>query len=317
MIRNNPDAREQDCFFVFDNILGDSEWARRIRHRVIQFARQRFSVLVTGPPGTGKRLIAHSLHEHGPRRGSPFIPVDCALLSGNLFGGQLFGQSYQETTTLGCFRAAAGGTLYLANADLLDRDAQGELLETLNTRAVVPKGTTETHPLADVRVIAGSRNNLEEAVRQGRFRPELYQRLSVMSFETIPLIERRQDIEPIANHLVARLSFERGFAHKLLATDAVELLKARKWEEGNVSELSDVLDDAVCRSKTQLIEPSDLRLSVDDSESEWMTLADAEAKHVRDTLALTGGDFQRTAKLLGVDEAELRRKAAKLRSQGS
>lgn len=303
-------AQKQNCFFVFDNILGDSSWSRQLRRRVVQSSSHRFNAVVSGPTGTGKRLIARSLHEHGPRRANPFIPVDCARLSGNLFRSQVFGQVHRETTTLGSFRAANDGTLYLANVDSLTTELQVELLEVLETKSTTPFGSTESYG-ADVRLVVGSRKNLDREVCEGRFRADLFSKLSVLSFETTPLATRSEDIEPIAQHLLAKLTFERGMSNKSLSTEAIELLKVYDWPS-NVREMRDVLDEAICSTDHSVIEAEDLPIELNEHHAVWETLADLEAKHIRDTLAISCGNVEQAAVLLGIDVVELQRKLSQL-----
>lgn len=311
MIRNNLSVKKHNCFFAFDNILGDSAWTRQLRRRVIQSSSHRFNACVSGPTGSGKRLVARSLHEHGPRRSEPFIPVDCARLPGNLFRSQVFGQIYRETTTLGSFRAANGGTLYLANIDRLSFELQLELLEVLETRSVSPVGTTTESHDVDVRIVVGARKNLDEEVREGRFRADLFSRLSVLSFETTTLASRPEDIEPIANHLLAKLTFERGLSVRSLSSEAIELLKVYDWP-GNVRELRDVLDQSIFGSDQTVIDAEDLAIELSEHHLTWETLADLEAKHIRDTLAISCGNVEQAAALLGIDPSELRRKLLRL-----
>ena len=306
MIQNNLNAKGQNCFFVFDNLLGDSNWARQIRRRISQPSSYRYNAFVSGPSGSGKRLIARSLHEHGPRSAKPFIPVDCATLPGILFQGQMFGQMHRETTTLGCVRAADGGTLYLANVDRLSLDQQEDLFHVLETKTVTPVRSNQSFAV-DVRVVASSCKNLDEAVREGRFRADLFTRLSVLTFETKSLAERLDDVEKIANHLVAKLTFERGMQMKCLSRDALDLLCAYDWP-GNVRELRDSLDNAVCTSEDEIVRAHHLDVELNELRAAWETLADLEAKHIRDTLAISCGDIDRAAALLGIARGELERK---------
>ena len=314
MTINNLSAKERDCFFVFDNFLGDSEWARRIRRRVLQSSTHRFNAFITGPVGTGKRLIARALHEHGPRRSQPFIPVDCSTLPGQMSYSQLFGKAYRETTTLGCFRAAHGGTIYLGNVERLDHDTQRELLNVCETNRVVPEGTMESH-FVDVRVIVGSKNNLESEVKSGRLRADLYKKLCVLGFETTSLRSRPSDVIPIANHFAAKLTFERGLCHKQFGKAALERMMSYEWPR-NVQELYGVVDKAIGNT------PSDADTISSDAvhlpalalheEKTWTSLAELELQHIQETLIHTRGDNSRAAELLGIDRAELEEKLARL-----
>lgn len=307
MIRNNLSAKRLGSFFVFDNIQGESDWAKRVRRRVVQASTHRFNAFVTGPAGTGKRLIARSLHEHGPRSIHPYIPVDCRHLRGDIFQSQLFGKAYAETTTLGCLRSAAGGTVYLANVDALDLDAQVDLVDALESRKVVPVGCDRAHEF-DVRVIAGSQLDLEQEVREGRFHTELYRRLCVLPFETTPLASRPADVLPIARHLIAKLTFERGISVKPLTSSAEVMLLSYHWP-GNVNELNEALDAAITRAGNEpWIDGSHIHVDVQSAEQVWTTLADVEAQHIQSTLAVAGGDVARAATMLGISPAELQQK---------
>lgn len=314
MIGNNVNAKKQSCFFAFDNILGESEWARRIRRRILQLANHRYSALVSGPPGTGKRLIARALHEHSLRRSAPFVPVDCATLMGptNLFRSQLFGQVYRETKTLGCLRAAEGGTIYLANVDHLDKQGQLDLLAALKSRAVAPVGCGQPIPF-DVRVIAGTDNELEALVKEGKFRSDLYSCLAALTLETSKLSTRRMDVEPIALHLLAKTTFERGLVMTRFTQSAIQLLTAYEWP-GNVRELQILIEGVVAKlPEGRAIDAEDLPIEVSDETTSWHTLADVEAQHIRQTLEIACGDERVAAEMLGISVCTLRAKLARLR----
>lgn len=313
MIGNNLNAKKQSCFFAFDNILGDSDWARRIRRRVLQLANHRYSALVTGPKGTGKRLIARSLHEHSLRRTAPFVPFDCALFRGpGLFRSQLFGKVYRETKTLGCLRAADGGTIYLANVDALDATCQAELFEALQSRQATPVGCELPLPF-DVRVIAGTCCDLELRVKEGGFRTDLYSRLAALSLGTSELCSRRVDIEPIAQHLLAKVTFERGLPMTRFTQSALQLLTAYEWP-GNVHELQMLIEEVVNDLPMgQPIDAEDLPIVVSEENSSWHTLADVEAQHIRQTLEVACGDTARAAEMLGISATQLRTKLSQMR----
>lgn len=306
MIRNNLNVQKHDCFFAFDNILGDSDWARRTRRRVIQLSRHRFNTLISGPTGTGKRLLARALHAHGPRRDAPFIPVDCARLPASLFKTQMLGCVHRETVTLGCLRSADGGTLFLANVNHLDLESQRLLIRVLDTSVVTPHGSKESHDI-DVRIIAATSSPLEDAVREGKFLPELFSRLCVLPFETVPLAERPEDILPIAKHLLAKITFEQGLPAERFSDEALEALQAYPWKE-NVDELLRVIESAAQLTDSAVIRAHDLNIRVDPCRV-WPTLAELQSQHIRSTIERVNGDLARAAELLGISEAELRARA--------
>lgn len=306
MIRNNLDcnagSKEQNCFFAFDNIVGNSDWARRTRRRVVQLSRHRFNTLISGPRGTGKRLVAEALHAHGPRRSAPFVPVNCSRLPGFLFRTQMLGCAYAETTTLGCLRSANGGTLFLENVEGLDLDSQRLLLEVLETSKVQPH-QSEEHFLIDVRIIASTACCLEDAVREGRFLPELYSRLCVLPFETKQLSERPLDVLPIAKHMLAKITFESGLPAMEFDETAEYALVSYHWQ-GNMDEMVAVLEEAVQRSENRVVSAQDLPIEV--ANGGWPTLAELQQQHIEFTLSRVEGNVFEAAKLLGISEDELR-----------
>ncbi len=302
MIRNNSSLQKQDCFFAFDNILGKSDWAKRTRRRVMQLGRHRFNTFISGPEGSGKQLVARALHEHGPRRDAPFIPVDCSRLPSFLFRTQMLGCAYRETTTLGCLRSADGGTIYLSNVDALDLDSQQLLLEVIESSTVKAHGSDITEKV-DVRVIASSTTCLEEAVRNGKFLPQLYSRLCVLPFETTALTDRKEDIQLIAKHLLARITFEQGLTATRFSDDALEALVSYNWP-GNVGELWETIEEAAQNVAGEFIGSYDLGI---ENANSWPTLEEMQRDHIRSTIDRVNGDVERAAELLGIAEGELRR----------
>lgn len=239
-------------------LVGRSAWTRATQKRISQVASYRSNVLVSGPSGTGKELVARALHDLSPRSDAPFVPINCAAIPHSLFSSQLFGHvkgafTGAQHAALGCFRAAEGGTIFLDEIGELDLDLQAKLLRVLQDREVVPVGGHEGIPI-DVRVVTATNRDLEVEVADGRFRLDLYYRLNVLLVPTIGLRRRPEDIEPLARHMLAKASIENGLPDKRLSSEALRLLEIYPWP-GNVRELQNVMERAVLASEDDLIGP--------------------------------------------------------------
>jgi DNA-binding NtrC family response regulator len=305
-----------------------------LRKKILQVAAFSSNVLITGPSGTGKELIARAIHEQSSRAIGPFIPVDCTSLTGELFASHLFGHVKGAFTgadhpRLGCFRVADGGTLLLDEIGELSPEMQAKLLRTIQERVVVPLGSDEPVPI-DVRIIAATNRNLLSEVHAGRFRLDLYYRLNVVSFETISLNERPEDIPALAAHFLNRLSIEHGFPKKWISPEALAALQAYSWP-GNVRELQNVLERAAIFAPGEEIgmaavaqdisakfltvppcEPGEQdgppNGSFDGSASDWPSLADIERQHIEATLQHVFYNQSQAAKMLKINRASLARK---------
>lgn len=243
---------------ALDRIVGVSAWSRQLRADLAMVARHSSNVLILGPSGTGKELIARAIHANGPKAEKPFIPVDCAVTTGTLFASHMFGHVKGSFTgaissSLGCFRAADGGTIFLDEIGEMEPEIQSKLLRVLQQRTVVPVGSHEEVPV-NVRVLAATNRSLQTEVDEGRFREDLFYRLNVVVIETIPLRERPEDIPLIAGRYLAELSAQHGMPGCVLSDGAVDLLQQYAWP-GNVRELQNVLERAVMFSSGDEIEP--------------------------------------------------------------
>lgn len=332
-----------------DAIIGESDWAWDIRAEIIRVAAHGSSVLITGPSGTGKELIARAICAHSHRSAMPFVPVDCAALPSDLFVSQMFGHEKGSFTgahcsTMGAFRAAAGGTIFLDEIGELDPVVQAKLLRVIQERTVVPLGSHQGEAV-DVRIIAATNRNLEDDARAGLFREDLFYRLNVISLKTLPLDQRVDDIEHLANHFLHRLAIDAGLPLKRLSSDGLKLLCSYSWP-GNVRELNNQLERSVVHTSGDVLGPETMPelveavmaanstcpqavgtiaveqdLSAEESlhsgniaggPRDWPTMAEIERQHIRQTLEKTFYNQCEAAKMLGIDRHALRRRIKKL-----
>jgi sigma-54 dependent transcriptional regulator len=239
--------------------------SKLILERIQLIGPSTANVLVTGETGTGKELIARHLHALSPRAKNPFLAVNCGAFSETLVESELFGHERGSFTganvaRAGWFEAACGGTLFLDEIGDLPLPMQVKLLRVLQERQVVRLGSRTAIPI-DVRVIAATNVNLEEAVAAGRFREDLYYRLQVATLEIPSLRERRGDINPLAQHFTRVYGERLGLQEPGLSDEAVELLVNHHSWPGNIRELENVIHHALLVCRENIVRPEDLRLS--------------------------------------------------------
>ncbi|MEZ4231673.1 MAG: sigma 54-interacting transcriptional regulator, partial [Polyangiaceae bacterium] len=251
--------------------FGDIVYRGRAMAEVIDRARKltarSVSVLIEGESGTGKELLARAIHEEGPRRGKPFIPVNCGALPANLVESLLFGHkagafSGANKAQDGAFRSANSGTLFLDEVGELPLDAQVKLLRVLQEKQVTPVGETESREV-DVRVIAATNRDLFEEHRHGRFREDLFYRLAVAVLRLPPLRDRQGDLSPLIDRLLEKANLaaekeEPSYQRKVLSARARGLLLEHSWP-GNVRELENTLMRATVWSEGTTVTEADIR----------------------------------------------------------
>jgi DNA-binding NtrC family response regulator len=237
------------------DLVGQSQATSRLRAEIQRVAAFSSTVLISGASGTGKELVARQIHALSQREGGPFIPVDCASMTGELMSSQLFGHVAGAFTgancdALGCFRAAHRGTLFLDEIGELEYAVQARLLRVLQERVVTPVGSH--HGVAvDVRVVAATNRDLRAEVRAGNFREDLYYRLEVVHLRMATLRERPRDIPDLAEAFLKQLA-EGGLPRCSLSTQGRAVLVDFDWP-GNVRQLRNVLEQAVIDSPTSII----------------------------------------------------------------
>ena len=272
-------------------------------------------VLILGETGTGKELVARALHFDGPRRERPFVDVNCAALPDQLVESELFGHERGAFTDakerkVGLFQAADGGTLFLDEVGELPLQTQAKLLRALEDRTIRPVGSLRDRRV-DVRLIAATNATLEEKVRQGEFRGDLYYRLATVTVTTPPLRARGDDVRMIAETLLGEFSARYGRSGLAFGDDAVAALLAHPWP-GNVRELRNVVEQACLLTVGAQIRASDLTLrplpsiTTEDRPAAGASLGDVERDLIVAALHKAGGNVTEAARALGVSRDTLR-----------
>ncbi|MCA0200295.1 MAG: sigma-54 dependent transcriptional regulator [Proteobacteria bacterium] len=292
--------------------------------RVLQMAKKvaasPASVLITGESGTGKELVARFLHRNSPRKDRPFVAVNCAAIPGELLESELFGHEKGAFTgaiarRLGKFEEANGGTLLLDEITEMDLKLQAKLLRAIQEKEVVRIGSN-TPVKVDTRIVATSNRNMEETVKSGKFRDDLYFRLNVVKLVMPPLRERPKDIDVLALHFAKICAEENGLSYKPISAGAMAALKAHNWP-GNVRELENTLHRAVLLAGGDEIDVESIMLMGTEGGTGaapgtgglvGRTVADVERDLIIDTLKHTLGNRTHAAKILGISIRTLRNK---------
>ncbi len=303
-----------------EEFIGDSPAVRSVLEIVDRAAESEATVLIQGETGTGKELIARRIHARSPRAQGPFVAVNCAAVAPGLFESELFGHERGAFTGAvrtkpGRLELASGGTLFLDEVAELPAEAQGKLLRALQERVVERVGGTESIRIDD-RFVAATNRDLATEVREGRFRRDLFYRLSVVTVQLPPLRERREDIPRLAEHFLRR--FSRALGKKELAgfeEDALEALRRYDWP-GNVRELANVIHRAVVLGHGARIRRADLGAEVlgppppPAAVTDSFSLRDVEAAAVERALRRSGWKKGEAARLLGISLPTLNKKIA-------
>ncbi|MEO6806371.1 MAG: sigma-54 dependent transcriptional regulator [Edaphobacter sp.] len=244
--------------YNFENIIGKSEPMLRLFDLVAQVAPSRSTVLIQGESGTGKELIAKAIHANSPRRDHPFVPVNTGAVPSELLESTLFGHvkgafTSAVTAKKGLFEVANGGTLFLDEIGTMGMDMQAKILRVLQDRRFMHLGGVQEIQV-DVRIIAATNVNLQEAVREGRFREDLFYRLNVINLVLPPLRSRREDIPLLAAHFLKFYAEENGTEARSLSPEAMRIIMDYEWP-GNVRELENAMERGVVLSTTRTISP--------------------------------------------------------------
>ena len=303
--------------YSFSNIIGDSAPMKQVLELVRRVMGKDTTVFIIGETGTGKELVARSIHHHGPRKNGRFVAINCAAIPESLVEDELFGHEKGAYTgassrRAGRFEEADGGTLFLDEICKLSPQAQPKLLRVLQEREITRIGGSGTLPV-DVRIIcATSRDPLEE-VKAGKFMEELYYRLNVFPIRLPPLRDRKEDIPALVDYFIPRFNRTLGTSVVGIAQEAMELLKSYNWP-GNVRELENTIHNSVLMAEEDVIKAEHLPLRIQGVRESGgkrgqMNLAemlsDVERRTILRVLAEEGGNRTRAARRLGISRQTL------------
>lgn len=320
------------CKQGFGGIVGRAPEMEKLYRIIAKAANSVHPVLILGESGTGKEMVARSIHYSGPYRDKPFIPVDCGSLVPTLIESELFGYVKGAFTGAnqakdGLLSIAEGGTVFLDEVGELPVDLQAKILRAIQEKEVRPVGSTRRIPI-NVRVLAATNRDLEQAVMQGSFRRDLYFRLNVLSLRIPPLRERRQDIPLLVGHFLDRMTRTSG-QEKMLSDDALKSMLAYDWP-GNVRELENCLERIYAFTSGPLIHITDLpseiaKLPPPESSNgnghshgngKIIPIAELEKQMILNAITELNGDKLQAARLLGIGKTTLYRKLKDYSLQG-
>jgi two-component system response regulator AtoC len=304
--------------FQLENIVGRSGPMLEVYKRVARVLASESTVLIQGESGTGKELIARAIHYNSPRAEHPFVVVDCGALAETLLESELFGHVKGAFTGAiankkGLFEEANGGTCLLDEVGDIGPSTQAKLLRFLQERVIRKVGGTQIIQL-NVRIIAATNKALEKLVKEGRFREDLFYRLSVVTIALPPLRERRADISLLAEHFLHKYAPQNNKDISHISPEAIRLLCEYDWP-GNVRELEHVLEQAVALTRNPVLLPEDLPPPIRESSREEsaarrpLTLREGVKQHIQHVLRQAKGNKTLAAQLLGINRRTLYRLA--------
>ncbi len=308
--------------FDMGAIVGESPLLKEVIERVKKVAQSKATILIEGESGTGKELVAQAIHQSSPRSRGPFVAVHCASLSESLLESELFGHEKGSFTgaterRIGRFESADGGTLFLDEIGEISGSIQVKLLRFLETKAIDRVGGSKTIEL-DVRLVTATNRNLEELVREGKFREDLYFRLDVVRFVMPPLRKRPEDIPALMAHFIRIYSEENGVPPLELEAGAMRTLQSYSWP-GNIRELRNFCENAVVLHKGGKVTEFDLDPRFRGSpasasepggqgDAQTLSVEHNEKRILREALIKSRGNRTKAAELMGISRRTLHRK---------
>ncbi|MCK4224172.1 MAG: sigma-54-dependent Fis family transcriptional regulator [candidate division Zixibacteria bacterium] len=315
--------KELQTKFDFDSFIGNSLEITKLKKMAQRIARSDSTVLLEGESGTGKELIARAIHYHSHKSHKPFVTINCAALPENLLESELFGHVKGSFTGAikdkeGLFKVADGGTFFLDEVGMTSAAIQAKLLRAIEEKEITPVGGTAPIKV-DVRLIAATNVNLEQEVKSGNFRADLFYRLHVIPIRIPPLRQRKDDIKLLSSYFVRKYSQKMQMGEKNITDEAMKRLISYKWP-GNVRELENAIEHAVLLSRGNQITPEDFPQKIKEgreidliteAQPTAPTLETIEKAYIFWVLNQTGWQKSKAASILGIDSSTLYRKIEK------
>ena len=305
------------------DLIGNSEPLLELKRIIEKVSKSQAPVYISGESGTGKERVARMIHASGPRASQPFIPVNCGAIPGDLLESELFGHIKGSFTGAimdkkGLFQAAHGGALFLDEVAELPQHMQVKLLRAIQEKTIRPVGSQKEIQV-DIRILSATNKDLQRLVDEDRFRQDLFYRINVIAINVPPLRDRIEDIAPLADHIISKITAKEARPRARLTGSALAAL-GRYSFPGNIRELENILERALALGSGDVIEAHDLRLpeagkpefKQPDSADLPSLLVDMERQKILDALEKTRWNKTKAARLLGISFRALRYRLSKL-----
>ncbi|MCL8265685.1 sigma-54 dependent transcriptional regulator [Leptospira weilii] len=319
-----PEGKYSSIKLEYDEILGNSPAIQKVKFAIAQAASTNARVFIYGENGTGKELVARTIFKNSKRKDLPFVEMNCAAIPEELIESELFGFTKGAFTgatdsRIGKFEAANGGTLFLDEICDMSLSTQAKVLRILQEQRFEKLGSTETITV-DVRIIAATNIPVEEAIREGKFREDLYYRLNVIPITIPPLRERTSDIPLLVDYYISKTLEENNLPPKKIESEAISILQNHFWP-GNIRELKNVMERLCIMTVGSTITANDTRdaLKGFKTANEMVELGDFrkakeefERQYIIKTLQTNEGNVTRTSRVLGIERSHLYRKMKSL-----
>ena len=333
LVENEYLKNELASRWTVSDFIGETSAMKEAFDKIRQIALSSATVFIRGESGTGKELVARSIHAQSPRRDKPLVRVNCAALSAGVLESELFGHEKGAFTgadrrRIGRFEMADGGTIFLDEVSEMNLNLQGKLLRVLQEKEFERVGSSQTIK-ADVRILASSNRDMEDAITEGTFRQDLYYRLNVVNVELPPLRDRKEDIAKLVEYFIAKYNANEGTHVEGVSEESLKILMLHDWP-GNVRELENLVERAIVLGNGSILSDSVIKASIEKApgvsgkESAAMTgvifepkkLEEIEREHIMRMLEYFGNHRANTAQALGISERSLRDRIKRWKEAG-